>query len=60
MMKGYTLEQIEAARAQLCQNAPKVSSLRPTLGQVGDTGFFFVVETFIFIALLLRGCPRSN
>ena len=46
MMKDYTLEQIEAAQDQLCQNAPKVSSLRPILGQVGGI-YFFVVETFV-------------
>ena len=49
-MKDYTLEQIEAAQAQLCQNAPKVASLRPTLGQVGGI-CLFVVETFVSFLL---------
>ena len=53
-MKDYTSEQIEASRAQLCQNAPKVASLCSTLEQVGGI-------CFLWLKLLSRFyCPFST
>ena len=56
-MKDHTLEQIEASQAQLCQNAPKVASLRPTIGQVGGICFLWLKLLSRFYCPFATGLP---
>ena len=56
-MKDYTSEQIEASQAQLCQNAPKVASLRPALGQVGGICFLWLKLLSHFYCPFSTGLP---
>ena len=57
LMKDYTLEHIEASRAQLCQNAPKVASLCSTLEQVGGICFLRLKLLSHFSCPFATGLP---